>query len=100
MSNLNFTRHGRIRAQQRGIRRAHIEAVIGYADMEARRGNGFSSIWISKREIRRLGPSTPEGIPTDRLQGLTVLQSGGQACVTVFRNRKTKAYRRDSGRRS
>jgi hypothetical protein len=96
----NFTRHGRIRAQQRGIRPAYIDAVIGYADMEARRGNGSSSVWISKRELRRLGPSTPEGIPTDRLQGLTVLQSGDQACVTVFRNHKTKAYRRDAGRRS
>jgi hypothetical protein len=74
--------------------------VIGYADMEARRGNGCSSIWISERELRRLGPRTPEGIPTDRLQGLMVLQGSDQACVTVFRNRRTKAYRRNTGRRS
>jgi hypothetical protein len=68
MSNFSITRHGRVRAQQRGVRRAHIDAVIGYADMEARRGNGCFSMWISERELRRLGPKTPEGVPTDRLQ--------------------------------
>jgi hypothetical protein len=99
MSKSVFSRHATIRAQQRGITRAHIDAVIGYADMEVRRGNGCASIWISRRELRRLGPSTPEGISTDRLQGLTVLQSADQACLTVFRNRKSKAYRRDVGRR-
>jgi hypothetical protein len=97
MSNVSFTRHGRVRAQQCGVRRAYIEAVIGHADMEARRGNGCSSIWISERELRRLGQRTPEGIPTDRLQGLMVLQGSDQACVTVVRNRRTRAYRRDTG---
>jgi hypothetical protein len=100
MSNLSFTRHGRTRAQQRGIRPAYIEAVLGYADRENRRGNGCASVWISKAELRRLGPRTPEGIPTDRLQGLTVLQTEDQTCLTVLRNRKAKAYRRDAGRRS
>ena len=100
MSNFSFTSHGRVRAQQRAVRRAYIDAVIGYADMEARRGNGCSSIWISERELRRLGPRTPEGIPTDRLQGLMVLQGSDQACVTVIRNRRTSAYRRNTGRRS
>lgn len=99
MSNRSLTRHGRIRAKQRGISTACIDAVLGYADMEARRGSGCASIWISKRELRRLGSSTPEGVPTDRLRGLTVLQSSDDACVTVFRNRKSKAYRRDTGRR-
>ncbi len=93
------SRHAVARAQQRGVTRAQIDAVIGYADMEARRGNGCASIWISRKELRRLGPLTPEGISTDRLQGVTVLQSGDQACVTVFRNRKSKAYRRGAGRR-
>jgi hypothetical protein len=99
MSNSVFSRHAAIRARQRGITRAQVDAVIGYADMEAHRGNGCASIWISSREFRRLGPLTPEGISTDRLRGLTVLQSDDQACLTVFRNRKSKAYRRDVGRR-
>jgi len=95
------SRHGLIRGRQRGITPAQIDAVIAYADKEARRGNGCASIWISRRELRRLGPSTPEGVSTDRLQGVTVLQSGDQACVTVFRNLKSKAYHRHSleGRR-
>jgi hypothetical protein len=100
MSNFTFTRHSKIRAQQRGVRSAYIDAIIGHADMEARRGNGCSSIWISERELRRLGARTPEGIPTDRLQGLMVLQGSDQACVTVIRNRRVKAYRRNAARRS
>jgi hypothetical protein len=98
MSKLVLSRHATIRAQQRGITPAQLEAIIGYADMEARRGNGCASIWISRKELRRLGPKTPEGISTDRLQGVTVPQSGDQACITVFRNRKLKAYRRRVGR--
>jgi hypothetical protein len=58
----------------------------------------WKSCWISRKELRRLGSKTPEGISTDRLQGVTVLQSGDQACITVFRNRKLKAYRRRVGR--
>jgi hypothetical protein len=98
MSEIAFSRHAMVRARQRGITRDQIDAVVGYADMEARRGEGCASIWISCRELRRLGPLTPEGISTDRLQGLTVLQSSDR-CVTVFRNRKSKAYRRGVGRR-
>lgn len=100
MLNFSFTRHARVRAQQRGVRRAYIDAVIGHADMEARRGNGCSSIWISERELRRFGPRTPEGIPTDKLQGLMVLQGSDQACITVIRNRRTRVYRRNARRRS
>jgi hypothetical protein len=91
-----FSRHAIIRGRQRGITPAHINAIIGYADMEAPRGNGCASIWISRRELRRLGPSTPEGVPTDRLQGVIVLQSSDRTCVTVFRNQRSKTYRRRS----
>jgi len=98
MSKLVLSRHAMIRAQQRGITAAQIEAILGYADMEASRGNGCASIWISRNELRRLGPRTPEGISTDRLRGITVLQSGDRACITVFRNQTSKAYRRTVGR--
>jgi len=93
--------HAVVRGRQRGITPAQIDAVIAYADKEARRGSGCASIWISRRELRRLGPSTPEGVSTDRLRGVTVLQSGDQVSVTVFRNLKSKVYRRHSveGRR-
>jgi hypothetical protein len=93
--------HAVIRGRQRGITPAQIDAVMAYADKEARRGDGRASIWISRRELRRLGPSTPDGVSTDRLQGVTVLQSSDQVCVTVFRNLKSKVYRRHSvgGRR-
>lgn len=94
MSKIVCSRHAMVRAQQRGIRPVQIDAVIRYADMEARRGDGCASIWISKRELRRLGPSTPEGVSTERLQGMIVLQGYDHSCVTVFRNRRSKAYRR------
>jgi hypothetical protein len=87
--------HARIRAKQRGITDDQIDAVVRYADREAHRGNGCASIWISRQELQRLGPKTPEGTPTDRLRGLTVLESNDQTCVTVFRNRRSKIYRRN-----
>jgi hypothetical protein len=93
MTHMFCTRHATIRAQQRGVSATQIEAVVRYADMEARRGDGCASIWISKKTLRRLGPSTPEGVSTDRLQGVTVLQGGDQSCVTVFRSRRSKVYR-------
>lgn len=88
--------HAAVRGRQRGITPAQIDAVIAYADKEARRGKGWASIWISRRELRRLGPSTPEGVSTDRLHGVTVLQSSDEVYVTVFRNLKSKVYRRNS----
>ena len=91
------TRHATVRAQQRGIKPAYIDAVIRYGDLEHRRGRGCVSISISRRELSRLGPITPEGIPTDKLRGVTVPQTEDQACVTVFRNHTSKTYRRHVG---
>ena len=93
------SQHAMIRAQRRGITPAQIDAIIRYADMERPRGGGCVSIWISTNELRLLAPSTPEGVSTDRLHGVTMLQSGDEACVTVFRNRKSKTYRRTAGGR-
>ena len=97
MTNVLCTDHAAIRAQQRGITPAQMRAVFRYADMEVRRGDGCASIWISRSELQRLGPFTPEGVSTDRLQGLFLLQGGDDACVTAFRNCKSKVYRRSVG---
>lgn len=94
MSRVLFSRHATVRAQQRGITPTQVDVVLRYADMETRRGDGCAAVWISKTELRRLGPSTPEGVPTDRLRGVIVLQGRDQTCVTVFRNRRSKMYRR------
>jgi hypothetical protein len=94
-----FSRHCMVRSQQRGITPAQIDAVVRYADMECHRGRGCVSIWISRKEIRRLGPSTPEGVSTDRLHGLIVLQGSDQARVTVVRSRRSNVYLRIAGRR-
>jgi hypothetical protein len=91
------SQHAIIRAQQRGITPTQIDAVVRYADMERPRGRGCISIWISRKELRRLAPSTPEGVSIDRLQGVTVVQAGDETGITAFRNRKAKAYRRRSG---
>jgi hypothetical protein len=97
MKRIVCSKHATVRAQQRGVTLAQIEAVIRYGDMEALRGGGCSSIWISKKELERLGPCTPEGVPTDRLQGLTVLESEDATCITVFRNCGSKNYRINVG---
>jgi hypothetical protein len=97
MTQFVFSGHAMVRAQQRGITPAQIDAIMRYADMEYPRGGGCISIWISRRELRRFGSSTPEGVSTDRLEGVTVVQGADEACVTVFRNRKSKTYRRSAG---
>src|SRR5262249_5888960 len=94
MSQTIFSRHATLRAQQRGITPTQVDAVLRYADMETPRGHGCAALWISKHELGQLGPFTPEGVSTDRLQDVTVLQSGDQACITVFRNRRSRLYRR------
>ena len=99
MTQVVFSRHAVVRAQQRGITPAQIDAIVRYADMECPRGGGCVSIWISRSELRRFGSSTPAGVSTDRLQGVTVVRSSDEACVTVFRNRKSKVYRRSVGSR-
>lgn len=89
-----FSRHATTRAQQRGIASAQVDAVMRYFDMERYRGDGRTAIWISPKELDRLGPTTPEGVSTDKLNGLFVLLSPDQVCVTVFRNRGSNSYRR------
>jgi hypothetical protein len=68
-------------------------------DMERYRGDGYTVIWISRKKLDRFGPTTPEGVSTDRLHGLFVLLSPDQVLVTVFRNRRSNSYRRNVGGR-
>jgi hypothetical protein len=93
-----MSRHAEIRARQRGISAAQLSAVFIHADREIRRGKSCYAIWISKNVLRRLGPITPEGVSTDRLKKLTVLQSEDETCVTAFRSQRGKAYRRRTRR--
>jgi hypothetical protein len=93
-----MSRHAAIRAQQRGITTAQLSAVFIHADREIRRGNSCYAIWVSKETLQQLGPITPEGVPTDKLKTLTVLQSEDETCVTAFRSQRGKAYRRRSRR--
>jgi hypothetical protein len=99
MPKLSLTQHVTARAQQRGITPAQVDAVVRYADSERPRGGGCVSIWISRRALRRFGRSTPEGVSIDRLLGVTLLQGSDDTCVTVFRDSRSKAYRRAVGRR-
>jgi hypothetical protein len=96
---MSFSRHATVRARQRGVLPAQASALLVHGDMEVRRGSGCYAIWISKRALRRLGPITPEGVPTDRLRGLTVVQSDRELSVTILRNGRGKTYRREAGRR-
>jgi hypothetical protein len=96
MASPSHSDHLLVRAKQRGIGGAEIDAVERYADKETCRGRGCVALWISRPELERLGPRTPEGVSTDRLKGLIVLESHDQTGITAFRNRKSKAYRRDA----
>jgi hypothetical protein len=93
-----LSHHAAVRAQQRGISPAQLSAVLTHGDREIRRGGRCYAIFISKETLQRLGPRTPEGVPTDRLKGLTVLHSDDETCVTAFRSERGKAYRRRTRR--
>jgi hypothetical protein len=93
-----LSRHATVRAQQRGISSAQLSAVATHGDMETHRGGDCYATWISKEALRRLGPMTPEGVSTDRLKGLTLVQSEDGTLVTAFRSECCKAYRRIAGR--
>lgn len=99
MTSMSCSWHAIVRAQQRGITPAQINAVRQYGDREIPRGNGCVSIWISKKRLRRLGAVTPEGVSTDRLEGVILLQSPDQKTITALRNRDAKSYRRSPGRK-
>ena len=88
-----LTDHCRIRAQQRGIRLDHILAVQIHSDRSTRRGGGRTCRFISRRRLNRIGSRTPEGVSTDFLDGLMVLE-GKNSVVTAFRERKRSIYRR------
>jgi hypothetical protein len=93
-----LSHHAAVRAEQRGISPAHLSAVFTYGDREIRRGGRCYAIFISRETLGSLGPRTPEGVPTDRLKGLMVLQSDDETCVTAFRSERGKAYRRRARR--
>ena len=95
-----LSRHASRRAQQRGITSAQLSAVAAHGDMEVHRGGDCYAVWISRGTLRRLGPTTPEGVPTDRLKGLTILEGNDDTLVTTFRNARGKMYRRIARRAS
>jgi hypothetical protein len=94
---MNLTRHAIARGQQRGIAYSQFDAVLKHADRETPRGGGRIAVWISKKELQRIGPKTPEGVPTDRLRRLIVIQGDDGIPVTAFRNDRAGSYRRSLG---
>ncbi len=90
---LQLTCHARVRSQQRGIRHDAIGAVIKYSDKSERRGRHCWVHWVSRRRLGELGSHTPEGVSTERLDGLHVLV-GESDIVTVFRRPGKSSYRR------
>ena len=93
-----LSRHASVRAQQRGISSAQLSAIATYGDKEIHRGGDCYAVWISRRALRSLGPTTPDGVSTDRLKGLTILRGEDGILVTAFRNERAKVYRRRARR--
>jgi hypothetical protein len=95
---MTLSHHANVRARQRGISPAQLSAIAIHGDMEVRRSGSCHAKWISKETLRCLGPVTPEGVPIDRLKGLTILQAEDDTLVTAFRNAHDKVYRRSARR--
>lgn len=95
MSSLPLTRHADLRAKQRGVTHATLEALIAYADVEAPVGSGCTAIRLSRgrlqdRELRsNLGPLA------DRLRSLSAIVANNSGdVVTVIRDHGRAAGRR------
>jgi hypothetical protein len=93
----NFSAHAMKRAQQRGVRPATIEFILGHADVDLHAGDGCRTCRISKRgaaELLRKGANVTE---VDKASDIVVIvrEDSGEV-ITVLHdfNRDGRRYRR------
>mgnify|MGYP001257184411 CR=1 FL=1 len=91
---VQISSHGQVRCQQRGARKADLQAIFKHADQSFPRGSGAKAISITNKKLKRMGGRTPEGVQTDRLRNLTILVSEDHTVITILRAGNCKKYRR------
>jgi len=90
-----LTLHAEIRANQRGVTRKALDAVMDFADLAAPVGGGCTAIRLSRERLADRDLRASLGRCADRLGGLTVLVADdtGQV-VTILRDAGGAAGRR------
>lgn len=91
----SFSAHAMKRAQQRGVRPATIEFILGNADVDLHAGDGCRTYRINKRgaaELLRKGANATE---VDKASNIVVIVRGGEV-ITVLHdfNQGGRKYRR------
>jgi len=95
MPSLSLSRHAAVRANQRGVTNAMLNALISYADYEAAAGDGCTVLRLSRdvladRDVRRT-----LGAMADRLKNLAVVWSSATGeVITVLHDHGKAAGRR------
>jgi hypothetical protein len=97
---MKHTRHFTQRAQQRGVRKRHMEIFNNYADVECSAGSGKTSVSFGNCGIAKM---IKDGIPAkdiDLVKRMYVVHSSTNF-ITVFKNqlKSVKRYRRNINRR-
>lgn len=88
-----LSEHARVRARQRGVLDAHIDAVVRHADRSRNGRDGVEMLWISEQLLTTFGARTPEGVDTDRLKNFYVLMGTSGCVVTNYRRQRLRRPR-------
>jgi hypothetical protein len=98
MPTLALTRHATLRAQQRGVTHAMLDALIHNADVEAPVGGGCTVLRLSRERLMDRALRASLGPMADRLETLAVVLADETGeVVTVLRDhggREGRRYRR------
>lgn len=95
---VNFSKHANVRANQRGIRPASIEALLELADIATPVARGLTVMRISRRSLAFAASEGLGQSMLEQLKKLAVVQAEDGTLVTCARvhGSKSKAYlRRD-----
>ena len=91
---LTLTRHAAIRARQRGIGAAMLDAFLSLADAEAPVGGGCIALSISRSTKRDRAIRAAFGPMLDRIADLAMVLAEDGSVVTVMHDRGHGACRR------
>lgn len=95
MSTLSLSQHAAIRANQRGVTHALIDALISHADYEMPVGDGCTVLRMSRERLQDRDVRRELGSIIDRLKNLAVVWNYEESkVITVLHDHGKSAGRR------
>ena len=83
MTSLALSRHASVRANQRGVTHAMLDALIAHADLEAPVGGGCTVLRFSRERLMDRDLRASLGATADRLGSLAVILADGTGDVVT-----------------